>query len=254
VCCGFAIEMRSPDGGKLLHPWAGHWHDLSTLAFSPDGKVLATGGHDPMIHLWEPASGKPLRRLEVEELPGGARSLAFSPDGKVLASGGDSEKIVLWDVVRGKRVRSLRGQQGAAHSLAFSPDGKLLVAGDRNYTVRRWDVASGREVQPFQGQQPPKRGLGVGDKPLRFVAFSPDGRTLLAAADHDLRDEFDPRMLHQRADDSGNQLICLWEAATGRARMQLGGRRGQVSAFALSPDGTALVWDVPRLRAAGPPR
>jgi WD40 repeat protein len=82
--------------------------------------------------------------------------------------------------------------------------------------------------------------LKKGDKSLGLVAFSPDGRTLLAAAH---RDTFDRNPI-PRAEDDGNQLICLWAAATGKVRMQLGGRRGHVSAFALSPDGKTLAASI----------
>src|SRR5262249_36152547 len=143
--------------------------------------------YDATIRLWEPASGKPLRRLEVEGLRGGVLSLAFSPDGKILASGGNcaGDPIALWDVARGKRLRSLRRQQGMAYALAFSPDGRILASGEDEYTVRRWDVASGREENPFRGQSPPGRGPERRDTSLSFVGFSPDGRTLVAAADLD---------------------------------------------------------------------
>jgi WD40 repeat protein len=156
-------------------------HYVRAVAFSPDGKLLVTGGFDATIRVWDPSTGKLIRKIEVG---GGGRHadlikyLAFSPDGRLLASVNKDESdrwvpitnVCLWNVARGEKVREigngltaqqirqLKKEPPGFYTVSFSPDGRQIVAGGR-----LWDTATGKELQQIKGQ-----------------TFSPDGKLLAA--------------------------------------------------------------------------
>jgi hypothetical protein len=118
-----------------------------TSAFSPDGRLLATGSTDNAISLWETASGK--RCLRIEAVPAGAIfALTFSPDGRTLASAGRESAIRFWSVSTGKELGHVKGHRGGILALAFSADGKTLVAGGTDSTVLIHDLSSVKTGQP----------------------------------------------------------------------------------------------------------
>jgi WD40 repeat protein len=185
------------------HPAASH--TPLSVAFSPDGKVLAWSG-PRHIHLAEVATGKELPLLPAgEDTPS---RLAFSPAGRVLASVHSLGEVFLWDVARGKLLCRLEGDLFAAQEIAFSPDGKTLAVGLRG-RIGRWDVATGKELPPPGGSQ----------GPVYDLALSPDGRTAAVAY-------FGP-------------TLGLWDTATGRQRQGLAA--DDFVSFAFAPDGKTLA-------------
>lgn len=179
----------------LGHTLSGHGGEVTAIAFSPDGRWLATGSKDETVKLWEVASGQEARTLvghgtgvyfvmgNVLQI-GGVDAVAFSPDGQWLASGGWDNKIKLWEVATGQEVRTLAGHTDAVRAVAFSPDGRWLASGSLlDGTVKLWEVATGSNVRTFAGL-------------TGAVAFSPDGN-LLASWSYD-------------------GTVRVWEAATGR--------------------------------------
>jgi WD40 repeat protein/serine/threonine protein kinase len=116
------------------------------VAFSPDGRRLATGGEKNSVTIWEVATGQELKRLEGHR--GEVYALAFSPDddGRWIASAGEDSTVKVWDSHTGKILRSFRGHRGLVSSVAFSPDGRFLVSGGRDTTVKIWDLTPLGEV------------------------------------------------------------------------------------------------------------
>lgn len=146
---------------RLEHPAGG---EVVSLAFTRDGKRLATGSQAGGVCLWDLASEQPRHRVP---LGGVIWAVAFSPDGKTLATGSSDHTIHLWDADKGTLRASLPEHDHLVLALAFSPDGKRLASGSYDETLRLWDVER-RAV---------RLSLSLGGW-VHAVAFSPDGKTL----------------------------------------------------------------------------
>lgn len=156
-----------------LYVQKGHSARVQALAFSPDGRMLASGSDDLTIKFWEVATGKELKTLVGHTAD--VIFLVFSPDGKRLASAAKGqEAITLWDVRTGKELLAIEGVPGDVYQLQFSPDGKSLVSGSYDGVVKMWDLATGKELRTFQTAE---EGSSI-----RSLAFSADGE-LLASGD-----------------------------------------------------------------------
>ncbi|APW58997.1 Serine/threonine-protein kinase PrkC [Paludisphaera borealis] len=157
-------------------PLAGHKDEAWSVAFSPDGKLLATGSDDTdepqTIKIWDPASSALLRGWSGGV--GTVASIAFSPDGRMLATGhlASTGNVRLWNVADGKLLAELSGHDDMVRTVAFSPNGAVLASGGRDQTIRLWDVAARRCIQRLVGHS----------STVRSVAFSPDGRRLASAS------------------------------------------------------------------------
>ena len=144
------------------------------MAFSPDGKTLATGDDDGSTRLWNAVTHQPIGS-PLNSASNGINSVAFSPDGKIVATGsasGVGSGVRLWNAITHQPAhRQPLGSTASngINSVAFSPDGKILAAGGDDDTVRLWDVATGQQIgSPLTGD------TGA----IISVAFSPDGKTL----------------------------------------------------------------------------
>jgi len=134
---------------------------VETVAFSPDGKQIASGGIDQIVHVWEAATGNEMFRMKHA---GGILIVTFSPDGKYLASGSDDNTARIWETSTGVEI-SLMTHDKPVTSLAFSLDGKYVISGSSDNTARVWDVSTGLEV-----------ARKTSDDALWYVEFSPDGK------------------------------------------------------------------------------
>jgi WD40 repeat protein len=216
---GWPQEGLSLDGGQLrlwdvatgreVRRLVGHALGVNGLAFSADGRQLASAGAG-VIRLWEVATGKEL--LPLAEPEGYVASVAFSRQARTLATGGADGTIRLWEAATGEPVRGIKGgYRERAWQVRFSPDGHTLASAGDDGPVRLWDPATGREVGRLRGH----RGGAL------YVNFAPDGRTLISCG----RDN----------------TVRLWDAATGKELCRLAGGTRQVFNALISPDGKLLT-------------
>jgi WD40 repeat protein len=210
-----------PADGSGVRVFDGHRNWVLAVALNPAGTVVASGGYEPHIWVYDVGRDRPARRFEGHKQ--WVVALGFSPDGAVLASGGYDKDVRLWDIANGTCRRVFHGHQGWVWGVAFDYTGQRVVSGGDDRTVRLWDVNTGADLGTFSGH---------GSR-VRAVVFQPKG-DVVASAGYD-------------------RTVRLWDLGTGRSQT-LEGHADWVMAVAFSHngellasasyDGTVRLWEV----------
>ena len=204
-------------GQPQLQIRTGHGATVESIAFSPDGKRLASAGFDHSTKLWDATTGKEIQDLVGHDAE--AFAVSFSPDGQTLASGGNDMTIRLWNVADGRMIRTIT-TDGSVTSLAFSPDGRTIASGGFGAPFL-WNAKSGEKLKRLDKPSSGEKSDRFDEKFIYSVAWSPDGK-LVAAGTND-------------------GSIILWDAFTGKAMPQLYSKCGAVKAVAFNPDGRTVA-------------
>jgi len=237
TCGDTSTRLWDAATGKEIRSFLG----FTSVAFSPDARLILTGGVDNTAELWDTASGQKIRTFKGPQPPAGSHdeatrsseievtSVAFSPDGRsvLTGSGGvlnNSDFTArLWDAATGQQIRAFKAHTAPILAVAFSADGRFVLTGGEDKTARLWDAATGQQIRIFQGHT----------KRVTSVALSQDGRNVLTG--------------------SWDNTARLWDAATGRQIRVFEGHTNWVDSVAFSPDGrnvftgsddtTTCLWD-----------
>jgi serine/threonine protein kinase len=242
---GYASSGSAPPSLKERQRLIGHTDVVWSAAFSPDGKLIVSGGKDRQMLLWDVASGVRVRAYpkHTQEI----RAVAFAPDGQRLISA-SGISLRLWDGVSGQELQRLSGHAGAVKCAAFALDGRRLASGSVDKTVRIWDLQTGRELQRLVGHGGEVACLGpVGegdmllsgsrDQTLRLWdlrsgrevrVFSPGGGAVLGLAV-----ARDGRLALSAHFDT---MLRLWDLESGQEVRRFVGHKQMVTAVALVPD------------------
>ena len=204
------VSRKPPIGTRLL-AYRGH-NDAPghTCAWSPDGTLIATGGSNGLLKIWDAMTGQLI--LTCEDCSVALiDAVVWSPDGRRLASASRDKRARVWDASSGQCLLTYNGHSDLVWAVAWSPDGRRLASASRDHTVQVWEAASGKPFLSYNGHS----------SSVRAVAWSPDGRRLASA--------------------SYDHTVQVWNAASGKAFLTYNGHSDDVNAVAWSPDGRRLA-------------
>jgi len=223
------IKLWSLPDGKLISEFMGATGMISSLAITPNGKVIVSSGEgylsgdiERTVYLWSLPNGKLLSAFNGKT-GNGVWKVAITPDGKILATGNGHGTVKLWSLSREKLIATLQGHRDIVTGLAFTPDGKVLATASYDSSPKLWSVPDGKLLATLTG----------GWKSAHVLAITPDGKVLLSGG----------------AGDSVN----MWSVPDGKLLSTLNGKTSSVSALAITPDGKILacghddveLWSLP---------
>ena len=245
-----------PDG-KETALFTGHTGQVNALAFSTDGKMLASGGfNNPIIQLWDMDTDSQLSTLTLTEKYNVIAALAFTKDNTILISLGQSREIAHWDVNTGRKLGDTISVDPYT-AAAFFENGGIFAAGDSIGMIRLWDTATGTRrstlAEPFNEAENPE---------IRALAFSPDGKMIASGSDDKTAVLWNTQNNAKLATLKGhegwvtavafsadgktlatgdaNKIIKLWDVSTGGERVTLKGHKNSINALTFAPDETPL--------------
>ena len=224
---------------------------LTELAYSPDGKVMASGSADNIIRLRDAQTGEIINTLRGHT--DAISAIAYSPDGKVIASGSDDHTIRLWNAQSGENINILNGHTSWVSTIAYSPDGAVIASGSGTSNIRLWDSRSGEKINNLKGH--------TGS--ITAISYSPDGKTMASGSEDNTIQVWNVQSGkivktlkgHTRAvwtidyssdgktiaSGSSDNTIRLWNLQSGKTTKKLSGHTDFVRALAYSPDGMVIA-------------
>lgn len=210
-----------PSGFKLRRTFKSHAGWIGRIAWSPDGRLLASGSDDRTICIWNPSDGTLVRKLEGHSDT--VFSVAWSRDGKLLASSSDDEKVILWEATDGTRIRALSGHTSGVVNVTWLPDNQTLASGGGDKTIRFWNSATGELIYNLEGH----------NAWIRQLTVSPNGETLASAS-------YDATI--RLWDLNSRNCVAVLEGHNDRVHSAVWSPGGRLLASA-SADSSIRIWD-----------
>ncbi|MEH1845408.1 MAG: caspase family protein [Nostoc sp.] len=204
-----SVQNSLQQAMEVLTPFRGHQGRVSSVAISPDGQTIVSGGEDGRVRLWN-FQGQPLAKPFGGD-QGRVNSIAISPDGQTIVSGGDDGRVRLWNFQGQPLAKPFGSHYSRVNSVAISPDGQTIVSGGDDGTVRLWNFQGQPLAKPFGGDQG-----GVNS-----VAISSDGQTIVSGDDHG--------------------TVWLWNFQGQLLAKPFGSHYSRVNSVAISADGQTIV-------------
>lgn len=220
---GCAQSVASPSAhpisrpfGSVISAYRGHTMRITAVAWSPDGKYIASGSLDKTVQVWAANPSEHVHPFTYRGHDAGVTAVAWSPDSHRVVSGSWDKTVQIWNALSGEHVTICRGHTDAVLTVAWSPDGKYIASGSADGTVRLWDAATGAQHYVYRGHT----------DSVNTVSWSPDSLRL--------------------ASGSSDKTVQILDAATGEHIFTYRGHTGTVSSASWSPDGTRIAsgsWD-----------
>ena len=198
-----------PSSNYLQKTLSGHSNSVASLAYNPNGQILASGSYDNTIKLWNLTKNKEISTFKGHSA--WVAAVAITPNNKNLVSGSYDNTIKLWNLVNGRQIRTFKGHSDSVGTLLVTKDGKNIISGSFDRTIKVWNLGNGEEIRTLSGHS----------SKVSSIAVSPDNKTLVSGSD--------------------DQTIKIWNLVTGELIRTLEGHKDKVSSVAISPDGKTLV-------------
>lgn len=202
--------------GSVYYTYRGHTDRIPTVAWSPNGKYIASGSLDKTVQVWSANPSEHVQPYIYRGHSAGVVAVTWSPDSNRVASGAQDKTVQVWDALSGEHVVTYIGHTDVVSTVAWSPNGNLLATGSADNTIRVWEVASGKQMYVYRGH----------NASVNSVVWSPDSQ--------------------QIASGSTDKTVQIIDAATGNHRYTYHGHTDLVSSISWSPDGKYIAsgsWD-----------
>lgn len=198
-----------PSSSYLQRTLSGHSNSVASVAYNPDGQILASGSYDNTIKLWNLTKNKEIRTFKGHSA--WVAAVAITPNNKSLVSGSYDNTIKLWNLVNGEQIRTFKGHSDSIETLLVTKDGKTIISGSFDSTIKMWNLENGEETRTLSGHS----------SKVSSIAISPDSKILVSGSD--------------------DRNIKIWDLTTGELIRTLEAHKGKVSSVAISPDGKTFA-------------
>jgi len=202
--------------GSLVYTYRGHTDRIPTVAWSPNGKHIASGSLDKTVQVWATNPGEHFQPYIYRGHTAGVQTVAWSPDSNRVASGAIDKTVQVWDALSGEHVAIYAGYTDAVNTVAWSPNGNYIATGATDNTVRLWEVATGELMYVYRGHR----------ASVNSIAWSPNSQQIASGA--------------------ADKTVQIMDAMTGNHRYTYRGHTDTVSSISWSPDGKYIAsgsWD-----------